>query len=239
MIFKGNYSIIAAIVVLAAVLVFSPNLMDQVLAVHTGDKPGEHFPELPEKFATPTYTEDTVGDMKIRVKFHFNLLGDETVDSFRIFEQVSGFGKNEPVVFQLLGGTGPDKAKLYTNTDITHHRQFIDPGKLVTDFGVDVYLYKNGEDVPYRHLAYSSCMVRDYAVTTLHDGDETFSGKTKFVIADAFTFACDGYHPHCPLCMQLAEEYLKRGDTLSSTQKEKLEETLKTWRNYDKFVNEP
>ena len=48
---------------------------------------------------------------------------------------------------------------------------------------------------------YLSCDVVDYTVATLHDGDETFSGLTKFVLADAFTFQCSGYHPHCPMCM--------------------------------------
>ena len=239
MIFKKKTSKIAAILSLVTILVFLPNIVTQVSAIHTGDKPGEHFPEFPEKQFSPTYTEDTLGDMKILVKFHFNLLGDETVESFKIFEQVSGFEKNEPVVFQLLGGTGPDKTKLYTNTDITHHRQFIDPGRLVTDFNVDVYLYKNGEDTAYRHLAYSSCMVADYEVTTLYDKEETFNGKTKFVIADAFTFKCGGYHPHCPLCMQLTEQFLERGESLSSSDLKKLQSTLKTWRSYDKFVNEP
>ena len=240
MILKRKYSGIAAIAALTAILVFSPNLGDQVSAIHSTDAPGDNFPSLPQKSVEPTYTEDTIGDMKIRVKFNFNLLGDETVDSFRIFEQVTGFEQNEPNVFQLLGGTGPDKVKLYMNTDITHQRQFIDPGKSVTDFTIDVYLYKNGEDIAYRHLAYSSCLVKDYAITTLHDGDETFSGKTKFVIADAFTFHCGSYHPHCPLCMQLTEQYLQRsGESLSSSELRELENTLETWKDHPKYSSEP
>ena len=35
----------------------------------------------------------------------------------------------------------------------------------------------------------------------LDNVDETFSGITKFVLADAFTFQCSGFHPHYPICM--------------------------------------
>ena len=177
--------------------------------------------------------------MKIRAVFHFNLLGKEEVDSFRIVEQVGGYEKNEPVVFQLIGGTGPDKPKLYTNTDITHQRQFVDPGRLVTDFDIDVYVYKNGENVAYRHLAYNGCMVKDYSITTLYDKEETFSGKTKFVIADIFTFQCEGYHPSCPMCIHLAEQYLQRGDSISSSDLEELEEVIETWKDHPRYSNEP
>ncbi|MEM2160875.1 MAG: hypothetical protein QXN55_07980, partial [Candidatus Nitrosotenuis sp.] len=44
-----------------------------------------------------------------------------------------------------------------------------------------------------RKLAYTDCRITNYYVTTLHDNDETFSGKTKFVYADVFAFECGGY----------------------------------------------
>ncbi len=159
-----------------------------------------HFVDLtlPED---PNYVEDTIGDVKIRAIFQFEKHGYETVDSFRIINQLGGYQKAETIQFQLLGGVGGDKQKLYTATDKFYELGMSTAVGGYNDFDVDVYLFQRGDDVAFRHFMYLSCDIIDYSVATLHDGDETFSGITKFVLADAFTFQCGGYHPHCPICM--------------------------------------
>ena len=140
---------------------------------------------------------DTIGDIQIRAVFHFSE-GIEVVDSFRIFNQIQGYDAISKPTFELTGGVGPDKQMLYHVTDFSHHTRHDPQQSQYQNFDIDVYLM-NGENV-YRMMVYASCDVTDYTIFTLHDGDETFSGLTKFVIADEFTFECDGFHPHCPSC---------------------------------------
>ncbi len=81
---------------------------------------------------------------------------------------------------------------------MTHAKGFLTTDTDYSEFDVDVYLFKRGDEVAFRHFMYQDCRITDYSVATLHDGDETFSGKTKFVLADAFSFECKGFHPHSP-----------------------------------------
>ena len=103
--------------VIIAILLIPNGLLSQTSAFHTGADPHHHFADLtiPE---TPNYVEDTIGDVKIRTVFHFGKLGDEVVDSFRVFDQVSGYERStEGISFTLIGGVGADKPKLYLTTD--------------------------------------------------------------------------------------------------------------------------
>ena len=203
---------IAAIIGIFAILLISQVLTPDTFAdISKASKdPHRHFVDLtlPED---PNYVEDTIGDVKIRAIFHFNWGGDEVVDSFRIINQLGGYNMPETIQFQLLGGVGGDKTKLYTVTDKSYALG-LSASTDYRDFDVDIYLFQRGNDVAFRHFMYLSCDVVDYSVATLHDGDETFSGLTKFVLADAFTFECAGYHPHCPTCMvdteKIAREYI-------------------------------
>lgn len=147
---------------------------------------------------------DTIGDIQIRAVFYFSE-GVEVVDSFRIFNQMQGYDLTSNPMLELTGGVGNDKQMLYHVTDNAHNTFFQTSQTQYTQFDIDVYLM-NDMDV-YRKLSYSSCDVSNYNILTLHDGDETFSGKTKFVIADQFIFECLGYIPNCPNC----------GDTEDST----------------------
>ncbi|MDX1441854.1 MAG: hypothetical protein R3237_05295 [Nitrosopumilaceae archaeon] len=167
----------------------------------TGLDPIRHFPDLSQP-EIPNYVEDTIGDVKIKAVFHFNKDGVETIDSFKILNQVGGYEKNDSIIFQLLGGVGSDKPKLYTVTDKYYAQGMSSSSSDYQDFDVDVYLYHRGDPVAFRHFLYLGCSVTSYSVATLHDGDETFSGKTKFVLADSFTFQCSGFQPHCPLCIK-------------------------------------
>lgn len=140
---------------------------------------------------------DTIGDIQIRAVFHF-AEGIEVVDSFRIFNQMQGYDAISKPTLELTGGVGPDKQLLYHVTDFSYHTRHDPQQSQYQNFDIDVYLM-NGNDV-YRMMVYASCDVDNYTILTLHDGDETFSGKTKFVIADQFIFECDGFLPHCPSC---------------------------------------
>jgi hypothetical protein len=207
---------IAAVVAITTILLIPQGLTTDSFAAISGASidPHRHFVDLtlPED---PNYVEDTIGDVKIRAIFHFNKDGDEIVDSFKILNQLVGYTQVD-VQFQLLGGVGADKQKLYTATDRSYAQGLSSSITDYRDFDVDVYLFHRGDEVAFRHFMYQSCDVVDYSVATLHDGDETFSGLTKFVLADAFTFECRGFHPHCPVCMVDTSETAKDSDAISS-----------------------
>jgi len=208
---------IATIMGIIAILLIPQALTPESFAAlsSTGLDPHGHFVDLTQP-EDPNYVEDTIGDVKIRTIFHLNKDGEEIVDSFRIINQLGGYQKGETIQFQLLGGVGGDKQKIYTAVDKFYAQGMSTANSDYSSFDVDVYLYHRGDDVAFRHFMYLSCNVADYSVATLHDGDETFSGITKFVLADAFTFECTGYHPHCPICMTDALATTE-SDTLSTS----------------------
>jgi hypothetical protein len=109
---------IAAIIGIISILLIPQALTPESFAVlsKAGLDQHRHFVDLtlPED---PNYVEDTIGDVKIRAIFQFEKHGYETVDSFRIINQLGGYQKAETIQFQLLGGVGGDKQKLYTATD--------------------------------------------------------------------------------------------------------------------------
>ncbi|HSB50184.1 MAG TPA: hypothetical protein VLC72_02485 [Nitrosopumilaceae archaeon] len=223
---------IAAILVITTILLIHQGLTPNSFADITGTTdPHRHFVDLTMN-DDPNYVEDTIGDVKIRAIFHFNKDGMEIVDSFRILNQLGGFGKGETTQFQLLGGVGSDKPKLYTATDKTYELGFRTESTDYRDFDVDVYLFHRGDKSAFRHFMYLDCDVTGYSVTTLHDGDETFSGKTKFVLADTFTFVCMGFHPHCPVCMSSEKEMFTKPETTSTKD---LRDT-QTWRDVYKYT---
>ncbi len=225
---------LAAIAVITMILLI-PQGMTQTLASHTtpiqfaGD-PRHHFPNLAVD-DDPNYVEDTIGDVKIKAIFHFNKEGMEIIDSFRILNQLEGYTKDSANMVQLLGGVGGDKDKLYTATDVTHARNFERTTNDYNEFDIDVYLYHRGDATAFRHFAYASCDIIDYSVATLWDGDETYSGLTKFVLADAFTFECRGYQSHCPACITHRE--VVSPDTISSLDLR----DGQTWRDIYKYAN--
>ncbi|HET6517787.1 MAG TPA: hypothetical protein VFG25_06170 [Nitrosopumilaceae archaeon] len=224
---------ITTIIIIATILLIPQGMTPTSFADIGGAiDPHRHFIDLtlPDD---PDYVEDTVGDVKIRAIFHFNKAGDEVVDSFRIINQLGGYGKSETIQFQLLGGVGSDKPKLYTATDRTYELGFQTASTDYRDFDVDVYLFHRGDEFAFRHFMYLDCDISGYSVATLHDGDETFSGKTKFVLADAFTFTCMGFHPHCPICM--APEMKQKSPTNTVSSKD-LRNT-QTWSDIYRYTN--
>ncbi len=226
-------SVIAAIIGIVAILLIPQALTPDSFAdvSRSSLDPHRHFVDLTQP-EDPNYVEDTIGDVKIRAIFNFNKDGEEVVDSFRIINQLGGYLRPDTVQFQLLGGVGADKPKLYTVTDKSYALG-AGASSDYRDFDVDVYLFQRGDDVAFRHFMYLSCDVVDYSVATLHDGDETFSGITKFVLADAFTFQCSGYHPHCPSCMVDTQKITTES---ASTSTSDLKDT-QTWSDSFKYKN--
>ncbi len=225
---------LAAIAVITMILLI-PQGMTQTLASHNAPTPfaGDplhHFPNLAVE-DEPNYVEDTIGDVKIKAIFHFNKEGMEEIDSFRILNQLEGYTKDSINMVQLLGGVGGDKDKLYTATDMTLARNFERTSNDYNEFDIDIYLYHRGDASAFRHFAYASCNIIDYSVLTLHDGDETFSGLTKFVLADSFSFQCRGYQSYCPACISHRET-----PSESTTNSLDLRET-QTWEDIYKYAN--
>lgn len=145
---------------------------------------------------TESLSTDTVGGLSIKTVFKHKG-GTEEVNSFKTFIQKSGYriDKNELPSFTLTGGVSDDKPMLYYITD--HLWESHMSNNDYKDFDVDVYIKKGSKVL--RHLIYTDCNVSGYSITTLFDGDETYSGKTQFVIADSFDFDCRGYKPYSPL----------------------------------------
>jgi len=198
---KRIYGIVTIMGIIAILLIPQAMTPDSFAAIpQLGIDPNRHYVDLAQP-EDPNYVEDTIGDVKIRTVFQFNKDGKEVVDSFRIINQLEGYQMNENAQFQLLGGVGGDKQKLYTVVDKFYAQGMTQSNPNYSSFDVDVYLYHRGDDLAFRHFKYTDCNIADYSVITLHDGDETFSGKTKFVLADALTFQCVGYQPHCPICI--------------------------------------
>ncbi len=145
---------------------------------------------------------DSVGDIHVRAIFD---MSDHTfvVDNFKVFDQKAGYKgadhnqRNIVPVFQLWGAPDPSHMALYYAADLMHK---IGPKATIgTDPVFDAYIEIYQGDTVLRAFDYKECMVTNYIFTTLHDGDETFSGKTKFVYADVFELECLGYKPVNPL----------------------------------------
>jgi hypothetical protein len=141
-------------------------------------------------FATNAYAEsDSVGDLQIKTIFKFPK-GVEEINSFKVFTQDSGYKWAQTPSFQLWGAVG-GKELLYENAEISYERRGMAHDSDNDEFDVDVSVTHGIKTI--RQVSYSDCRVTNYYITTLHDGDETFSGKTKFVYADVFAFECGGY----------------------------------------------
>jgi hypothetical protein len=150
-----------------------------------------------QKEALPT---DTVGGLSIKAVFKYKG-GVEEINSFKTFVQNSGYrlDKNEIPSFTVTGGVSDDKPMLYYITDNLWESQMVN-----SDYrNFDAYIYLQKGNKVLRHLTYTDCNVSNYVITTLFDGDETYSGKTQFVIADSFTIDCSGYKPHSPVYDQM------------------------------------
>jgi len=157
---------------------------------------------------------DSVGDIHVRAIFDMSS-HVFVIDNFKVFDQKSGYKgldhtSNTKPMLELWGAPDYSHMGLYYASDIIHK---VGPGaisEISPEFDVFIQIYQ-GETV-LRAFDYNDCMVADYIFTTLHDGDETFSGNTKFVYADVFVLECSGYMPVNPLF----EKIVEKADTESS-----------------------
>ncbi len=159
-------------------------------------------------------TTSAINDLQIQTVFHFQGFGDLSLDTFSVFQQLSGFKKDEAVSFQLFGLAGTDKIGLYELSDRLSQDRIGSINDPLNEIDIDVRIIQN--DQVLHEFKYKGCKLANYKVTTLFDADETFSGKTKFAIVDGFEFSCRGYTPTTPLFEKLVLK-IKEAETKSTT----------------------
>ena len=157
------------------------------------------------------YRNSAINGMQIRTTFHFEGIGDNTLETFSVYKQLSGFKKNEIGSFSLAGLAGIDKIGLYKLADLSTNQRAGSEQHPVNNFHVDVQIIQ--KDIVLHEFKYSSCKMSDYRVDTLFDADETFSGKTKFAIVDVFEFTCRGFQPNTPLFDEIVGKIAKANTT--------------------------
>ena len=203
-----------------------------VMLLPSGINANADHPDLGTHANPPGLAEDSVGGISVRAEFDFHD-GFEQVDSFKIFNQLGGYGAasealiTEAITFNLIGAPGADKKILYHVTDETYRTRGNPALKSLTQFDVLVTIFQ-GEEV-LRHFFYNDCRINNYGFTTLYDDEETFSGKTKFVYADVFTFECRGFTPHSPM---YEPDYSGQRTTKNTLDIDP--SVLQTWRDFDK-----
>ncbi|MDX1596506.1 MAG: hypothetical protein R3327_06145 [Nitrosopumilaceae archaeon] len=177
-----------------------------------------------DAYAESIPESDSVGDIHIRAIFDMSNVTFEN-NSFKIFNQVSGYKdldkvKYEKAIFTTAGAPGMENMWLYHAADVQHrgYQTAMDPAK---DFKVTIEMYQ-GETV-FRSFKYTDCVISNYYVSTLHDGEETFMGKTKFVYADNFEFTCSGVSLDCPFHSTVfpSAEKADNESTIDRTSKER------------------
>jgi hypothetical protein len=152
---------------------------------------------------------DSVNDVAIRTIFHFRA-GDEEINTFKVFKQVSGFIRTKSPTFDLEGVVNGDRPLLYEAVDFSFYQPNVQNNYSM--FNVDVYLYSG--DAVYRHFTYKDCSIGNYWVDTEFDKEETYSGKTKFAIVDKFEFQCNGFMLKNPIFEQHLKENERSTETL-------------------------
>ncbi len=173
-------------------------------------------------------TKSAINDLQIQTVFHFTGYGNLSLETFSVYEQVSGYKKAEPVVFRLFGMAGLDKIGLYKLSDATSQQRIGSVNDPLNNFDIDVRILQNEQIL--HEFNYKGCRIEDYNVTTLFDADETFSGKTKFAIVDVFEFVCRGYNPSTPLFDEIVLK-IREPDTMSTTE---LPPGV-TWESHESF----
>jgi len=159
-------------------------------------------------------TTSAINNLQIQTVFHFQGFGDLSLDTFSVFQQLSGFKKGEAVSFKLFGLAGIDKIGLYELSDRLSQDRIGSINDPLNEIDIDVRIIQN--DQVLHEFKYKGCKLVDYKVTTLFDADETFSGKTKFAIVDGFEILCRGYDPTTPLFEKLVLK-IKEAKTKSTT----------------------
>ena len=183
-------------------------------------------PAVHQAFAAePEVITDAAGGLSLEAVFHFNE-GDEKVGTFKVFgTEGSGFTRNKALSFKLEGIIGYDRPLLYQAIN-DYFELGMNSRTSFSEFDVDITFARAGE--PYRTITYGDCQVKSYDVLTLTDGEESYSGSTKWAYVDSIKFDCRGFEPHNPVYAKLletkeqrvTEEALKSIDNKKEVQKQ-------------------
>jgi hypothetical protein len=178
---------------LPSLVVFS--FMASILLVSAG--------QIPNIFAAePEIVTDAAGGLSLNTVFHF-VEGDESIGTFKVFgTESSGFTKNRALSFKLEGIIGYDRPLLYQAIN-EYFEYGMNSHTKYSEFDVDIIFSRGGEQ--YRSITYGDCQVKSYDVLTLTDGEEGYSGATKFAYIDSIKFDCRGFAPHNPVYEKFME----------------------------------
>lgn len=135
--------------------------------------------------------ENSVNDISIKTMFLFNH-GEEEINTFKVFRQLSGYNENTPPKFELQGIVDGKHPLLYEEAHKQHHYKAAVVDK--RDFNVMVSLTDGG--ATNVHFSYKGCDVLDYFVKTSIDvNQKVWSGMTPIPHVETFVFECNGFDP--------------------------------------------
>jgi len=178
--------------------------------------------QQPTTFAQTTGSEisDSVNDISLRVVFKFRA-GEEQINTFKVFNQLEGYGQSEFPRFELSGIIDGSKPLVYDAAHELYHNPSY--SSKYSDFDVEIYL--SDDTATNIHFIYQKCDLKDYFMETLFDKEETYNGKTKFAHVEHFEIECSSYHPSHLVESQVTSDGSK---ITSSMDKEEAE----TWEDY-------
>ncbi|MHA2404769.1 MAG: hypothetical protein ACXADH_17365 [Candidatus Kariarchaeaceae archaeon] len=147
-------------------------------------------------YAQPTafaqMDENKMDGVEIKANFLFNH-GEEKIETFKVFKQLSGFmGENNPS-FELQGIVDGGHPLLYEEAHQQHHYKSLTRDK--RDFDVMVNLTDGAfTDV---HFTYTKCDIVNYYVKTSVDVTQKvwWSGMEVIPHVETFVFECNGFDP--------------------------------------------
>ncbi len=142
-------------------------------------------------FAESSESEiNSVNNISLQVIFHFRA-GDEKITTFKVFNQLEGYGQSEFPRFELSGIIDGSKPLVYDAV----HELYHNPSDSVKYSDFDVEIYLSDEAATNILFNYQKCDIKDYFMETLFDKEETYNGKTKFAHEEHFEIECSVYHP--------------------------------------------
>lgn len=184
------------------------NFVGNALALHTFKNTPfvvDYKVEYEETTKSRMMPLNSVNDINIMAEFNFDS-GTVVIDSFDVYQQVSGFTRVQPVV-NLQGLVGIDKSILYRAAD-EEFNQGTGPFGLehkFSEFGMSIYLEQG--DLPIRKMTYRECDITNYTIDTLNDKDYSYNRASVFVVVDNFEITCAGMQPYHYDYQKYIDEY--------------------------------